>query len=256
MQKHPNCDVAFLVSKNTLYYSYFPKETWAPSSAVVKLLQGIFDQYIDQSFFILRERIFTTGVLTEMCKGMVKVVGKRATGEVRPCAGATREFEVICIGGKELVYPSRQKNGLSTLDIQFDMSLAVGDLLKVLTDKVPRGDVLHDFDREIAAVLLAEGKILNFAFNSNSRNKTLHAEVNLLQQYYKITQQKIPPGVQLISTNKPCKMCAGMIHRCFERLNEDSVLYIIPETGRLSSFTVLDQLRVNRLVGHSYTISQ
>ncbi|MGZ3771208.1 MAG: Bd3614 family nucleic acid deaminase, partial [Bdellovibrio sp.] len=69
--------VAFVEHNNTIYYSFYPRNCEAPSSAIVKLLQGVFDKFLDQSFFILRNRIYTTAALSEMCRGMVKVVAKR-----------------------------------------------------------------------------------------------------------------------------------------------------------------------------------
>lgn len=258
MQKHPQCEIAFLPYRGKVYYAYFPRGQWAPSSAVVKLLQGLFDQYLDHSFFILRNRIYTTAGLTEMCRGMVKVVAKRVTERIQAseAKGQHMAAEFVCIGGDELLYPVKQMSELNLSLPSFKVSLAqpVQSLLKSFTELIPRGEILHDYDREIVALLIQDGEILDVAFNSNSKNKTLHAEINLLQKYYRKRGHKVRPGTQLISTHKPCKMCAGMIHHCFENLNSDSVLYLVPELGRLSGFTVLDQLGVNRLVGGGYTI--
>ena len=92
-------DVAFVESQGVLYYSYYPKQVQSPSSAVVKLLQGIFDVHVDHSFFILRRRIFTTGKLTEMCRGMIKVVAKRANDNVQAIDhGMTLELKFQEVG--------------------------------------------------------------------------------------------------------------------------------------------------------------
>jgi tRNA(Arg) A34 adenosine deaminase TadA len=111
---------------------------------------------------------------------------------------------------------------------------------------VPRGDVLHDYDRDIAAILVdAEGKLLSYGVNSNSKNKTLHAEVNLIQRYFKETGRKIPLGAVLYSTHKPCKMCAGMIYHWSENPDVLQVYYNIDEQGGLSKTTILDEKELN-----------
>ncbi|MBO9668108.1 MAG: hypothetical protein J7501_15005, partial [Bdellovibrio sp.] len=83
--KREGFDLAFVEYKARVYFAHFPQRSQAPSSAVVKLLQGIFDQHLDHSFFILRQRIYTTAAVSEMCYGMMKVVAKRMTGEVQAC---------------------------------------------------------------------------------------------------------------------------------------------------------------------------
>ncbi|HEY8272480.1 MAG TPA: hypothetical protein VIG33_16425, partial [Pseudobdellovibrionaceae bacterium] len=79
----PGFELAFVSHRTNLYYAYFPKNAVAPSSAVVKLLQGLFDLQRDRSFFILRNRIYTTAPLSAMCQGMIKIVAKRALGNVQ-----------------------------------------------------------------------------------------------------------------------------------------------------------------------------
>jgi len=64
----------------------------------------------------------------------------------------------------------------------------------------------------IAALLVsAEARILAWAVNSSARNKTLHAEVNLVQSYCRRTGAPLPAGARIYTTLKSCKMCAGMI---------------------------------------------
>jgi tRNA(Arg) A34 adenosine deaminase TadA len=80
---------------------------------------------------------------------------------------------------------------------------------------------LHDVSapdgKYVAAILVdKEGRILGWGLNTNKTNKTLHAEVNMLQSYYKYAQQParrsgIPEGARIYSTLQCCKMCSGMI---------------------------------------------
>lgn len=254
----PEKDLAFVEHKGVIYYAHFPAKTWAPSSAVVKLLQGLFDEFVDHSFFILRQRIYTTASLTEMCRGMVKVVAKRASS-IKPhdhAISIAEKFQEI--GPQETLLASVQylnfENSRTLEDVQEQFAQRKTHAPEVLMQmtsefakRIPRGEILHDYDRDIAALLIGpQNDILSFGLNSNSKNKTLHAEVNLLQRFFKNSNRKIPQGSVLYSTHKPCKMCAGMIYHCAENPQDLKVYYGVEETGVLSRYTVLDQYQINK----------
>ncbi|WP_413582798.1 Bd3614 family nucleic acid deaminase [Bdellovibrio sp. HCB288] len=246
--------------KGRVFFSHYRQNLMAPSSAVVKLLQGLFDRHIDHSFFILRQRIYTTAPITEMCRGMVKVVAKRITDLILPEAdpdfSETLEFHEIDSSERTLssVNQLSQQNQISLVDL---CATLPGNTLNTdakrlesafkLSQIVPRGKVLHDFDRGIAAILIsAQGEILSFGINSNSKNKTLHAEVNMVQRYFRETGRKLPAGSVVYSTHKPCKMCAGMIYNWSESTEQLKVIYGIEESGGMSNHTVLDQFGINQ----------
>ncbi len=255
----PGFDSAFVEYNGVVYHSYYSPSQEAPSSAVVKLLQGVFDQFIDHSFFILRQRIYTTAPLTEMCRGMIKVVAKRASELILPEPGDIQEqleFKELGTLNEPLVKIQHlsEENKLSVLEVQKRIDVLqprqTQDFLRAARDlaaNVPRGDILHDHDRDIAALLISsEGKVLSYGVNSNSKNKTLHAEVNLLQRLYSEFQIKIPVGATFYSTHKPCKMCAGMIYQWSEKAEAVKVFYSVEEKGTLSCNTVLDRLHLNK----------
>lgn len=248
----PGWDVAFVEHQGKLYYSQIQNSTHAPSSAVVKLLQGLFDEFVDHSFFILRNRIYTNAVLTSMCHGMIKVVAKRASTIVARDHGIATQIQRIEIGAKEsIIIQSRFLNReliekSYALATEKQSSLTSMQLLKSIATLNPRGEVLHDYDRDIAAVLFdAQGKILSLGLNNNAKNKTLHAEVNMVQDFFLRTGKKIPLGAKIFSTHKPCRMCAGMIDHWSEPRNEVFVFYGIEETGSLSRNTALDLKKLN-----------
>ncbi|WP_413585563.1 Bd3614 family nucleic acid deaminase [Bdellovibrio sp. HCB274] len=255
-----NLEVAFVVFKGSVYFSYYRKDLLSPSSAVVKLLQGLFDRHIDHSFFILRQRIYTTERLTEMCRGMVKVVAKRATDQIQPEQDPyfTETLNFIEIDHSEnslsAVHHLNTENRTSLAQIRDELKLQKADshqqrlaAVASLAARIPRGEVLHDYDRSIAAALISStGEILSYGFNSNSKNKTLHAEVNLVQRFFRESGGKIPSGAVLYSTHKPCKMCAGMIYDWSESPKDLKVYYAVEETGGLSVQTVLDRHRINQ----------
>lgn len=254
----PGFDLAWVESQGKIFYAHYPQGQVAPSSAVVKLLQGLFDEYIDHSFFILRKRLFTTASTTEMCKGMIKVVAKRINEQVAPVNhGLTIVEEPVEIGGDNTVMISSRylsaENKMPLLDVQkwidshqLETREDFMEAALNLSAVVPRGEVLHDYDRDIAAILIdPEGKLLGYGTNSNSKNKTLHAEVNLIQRYYRETGKKLPIGSVFYSTHKPCKMCAGMIYHCAENPDGLQVYYHIEEQGGLSKITILDEKDLN-----------
>lgn len=255
-------DVAFVEHEGTIYYARCSQgKKHLPSSSVVKLLQGLFEQFVDHSFFILRQRIYTTAHLTEMCRGMVKVVAKRVTAQIFPYDHQVPVLNpMIEVGaGADLLPVSRYlnaENQLSLAEIHQWISEqkpasehAFLQNVTKLAQRVPRGQVLHDFDRDIAAVLVDKaGTLLGYGVNSNSRNKTLHAEVNLIQRFYRENGQGIPEDTILYSTHKPCKMCAGMIYHSSVNPHSIKVYYSIKEEGGLSRQTVLDHWNLNELV--------
>lgn len=250
-------ETAFVEHKGVLYYAQSPIPRKGPSSAVVILLQNIFDQFIDHSFFILRNRIYTTGILSEMDRGMIKVVGKRATDQIQAVNHELSEqpqIQNVGIANSSLMpHLSPMNRGPQTeieKHLPRNLEASGKEFLQAafsLAKEVPRGEVLHDYDRGIAALLLsAEGKLLGFGLNSNSKNKTLHAEVNMVQRYFRETGHLIPKGARIYSTHKPCKMCAGMIYEGSEDPKSLQVFYGVEEVGRLSVQTVLDLHGLNK----------
>jgi deoxycytidylate deaminase len=239
----PGFDLAFVSHKGVLYYSFFPRGAAAPSSAVVKLLQGLFDYYIDHSFFILRNRIFTTAPVTAMCHGMIKVVAKRVQGDVKmvdhdlPVA-----FEKVLVGDDSPLASVRFLSSENQMPLEKIKALEHTSRLewvRKIAALNARGEVLHDYDRDIACLLVdSGGEILAYGLNSNSKNKTLHAEVNMVQRFFREKGVKLPAGAKIYTTRKPCKMCAGMIHDWCDNPAALEIHYL--EDDKSSQNTVLD----------------
>jgi tRNA(Arg) A34 adenosine deaminase TadA len=77
---------------------------------------------------------------------------------------------------------------------------------------------LHDSkdpDGKYVATLMVnkKGTVIAWGLNTNKVNKTLHAEVNMLQSYnrYVGLASGIPAGARIYTTLQCCQMCAGMI---------------------------------------------
>ncbi len=97
-------------------------------------------------------------------------------------------------------------------------------------------------DRAVGAVLVsAEGELLAQAYNSNHSNRTLHAEVRLLQDWgFRTGGAPIPAGAQLFVTLKPCKMCAGMLFYCAENPSTLQIWYDQFDPGPHARATILE----------------
>ncbi|MBC7371193.1 MAG: Bd3614 family nucleic acid deaminase [Bdellovibrionaceae bacterium] len=235
----PGFDLAFVVHDEKFFFTRFRLGLDGPSSAVVQLLQGLFDVHVDHSFFILRKRIFTTAKLSVMCHGMVKTVAKRATGGI---LAVDHGLALPKVHIEILPVPSPFRNEANLASLSVVNSLKVAKPLawaRRLAELNPRGVVLHDFDRDIACLLVDKsGNLLAYGLNSNSKNKTLHAEVNMVQRYFQETAKKIPAGAEIITTRKPCRMCAGMIH--FWSSDPHSLRITYAEGDKSSMNTCLD----------------
>ena len=89
----------------------------------------------------------------------------------------------------------------------------------------------------VAALLVArDGRILAWGLNTNKRNPTHHAEVNMLQAYHAghggQAYAGLPPGARIYTTLKCCKMCAAMIRHCAGEPANLRVYYGVPDPGQ------------------------
>jgi tRNA(Arg) A34 adenosine deaminase TadA len=241
-------DYAWVTHEQKTYYCRFPKNLIGPSSPVVKLIQFLFDRYVDQSFFILRNRIFSTAPLSPMCEGMVQLAAKRASG------GILAKDHMQSLEHNWIEIGSSQEHFLKSQHLQniewraptyiFD-ALEAHYFLDDLIAQIPRGKILHDFNRPIAALICdRNGKLLNWSVNNNSKNKTLHAEILAVQRYFEVYGSKLPVGARIYISLKPCRMCAAMIAQMSEDPDYLEVVYFKDDPGPLAQNTVLDKSKV------------
>jgi hypothetical protein len=173
---------------------------------------------------------------------MVKVVAKRISLLDKFTFETARTIHFHEIGRSEdLLYPVVHREIPLMEKECLPTEAEAWAFLQKLVSEIPRGPVLHDWARPIAAVLVdADGRVLGAGVNSNSINKTLHAEVNLIQSYFLQTHQSLPAGATLYVTHKPCKMCAAMIYESSPAGQPIQVRYLHEELGCRSRFTILD----------------
>lgn len=201
-----------------------------PESAVTRLIQGLFRDHKDHSFFILRKRIFTNTPLKEFEIGMVKLAAKRIS-----YVEDAHEPVLVEDNGMEFIdvdYDLQESVRTTPHNLNFSNVEEIEEWLHQQTLQVPRGPVLHDYNRPIAAVLLSSNlEVLSYALADNSVNKTLHAEVLCLQGYWVRFQRAPPESCILITTLKPCLMCAEMLGQLLSVVKDFRVICLRDDPG-------------------------
>ena len=235
--------LSFLLSGDTVFFArHLRTHTHEPMSPTVKLIQGIYDINPELARKILRNRIFSTDRPTEMCLSMVKVAAKNFTfldiiGNTSLASSLDHlSWTEVCAPASraEPVGSATQNSGDN-----FWMSFAknIADAYQLT---IPEHSLrpLFERDRKVAAVLVSsDGKLLGTAVNRNSSNRTLHAEINLIQEFFERTGNALPIGSRIYSTLKPCKMCAGMIWHASENIQ---IIYDQFDPGPSGRSTILD----------------
>jgi tRNA(Arg) A34 adenosine deaminase TadA len=262
-------DVAFLIEKKdpaTLFFALHSRKDLAPTSAVVRLIQGIYATEPEKSRVLVRNRIYTTASLTMMDRGIIQVAAKRATDRILDEAlldvalGDQKNFEIP----ERKIDLSETLNGLSTAleyeshphltpsahlvpDVVRDdkawMALAVRLTHPTQVSRESRA-ALFLSNRPVAAILVSKtGELLEWALNTNAVNKTLHAELNLVQSFYRKFKSNLPAGSKLFTTLKPCKMCAAMLFDAVEDMRNFEVVYGEDDPGPNARNTALENFQ-------------
>jgi Bd3614-like deaminase len=246
-KESPEFEFSVVRHQNQFYFSRFRKGLWAPSSATIKLIQGLFDQNRDLSFFILRNRIFTTEEITPSIRNVVKLTAKRIS-QVEPIFEADFAPTLLHEVGQanDLVFPWRSIQhdvhpGFLPAKILSEVEALT--CMQMLIDLIPRGDILHDWNRSVVALLVSgRGDLLEWSINQAALNKTLHAELNLIQKYFRRTGRKIPALSQIFVSLKPCRMCASLLKDACEDFSSNQFWYWHEDPGSMARDTELDRV--------------
>lgn len=238
---------AWIRHEKTTYWCKAADVPGLPNSALVLLLQGLFDQFRDYSFFILRNRISVNYQPSEMDLGMIKLVAKRWKIEEWDSAALQEGPLVEIVAGDDGFFiPTLPRRVARLAQTQLQDRSEVPRLLRELEMQVNRNGDLHDQARPIGAILTDEfGVVLGSSVHNGVINKTLHAEVDLLQQF---ARQGLPfrDGFQIYVSLKPCHMCAGMIHHCGIR----SIFFQDDDPGPKARGTILERTKVIEQLKH------
>ena len=181
------------------WYSQYARVPGAPHSAVTQLIQSVWQDLPEQARAILRKRIFTTDLIDPLNWGMAKTAAQRIS-KVDALAVEPHWKRVIF---RDAYDPPSLPGGAAAHPMEVAFQLA---------QLARREAELHASDRTVGCVLVdLHGARLAWAHNTNARNRTLHAELNLVQHLWASTGAAPPPGARLYTTLEPCRMCRGML---------------------------------------------
>ena len=229
--------VAWLQHSGQTYWASGP-ETLTPETAVSRLVQGIYERYPQQARAMVRNRIYLAGEKTPFCDGVVRVAAKRITDK-------TLEREGLL--GEELpsLLPERMWE-FSPPTLSLTDAFALCNQLEA---EMPKSESeRYRADRPVAALVLdRDGRLLGQGMNSGSQNRTRHAELEAIRDAWAKTGQRLPVGATLISTLKPCRMCAGLAWWFSDDPAQLTVLYRDFDPGTNGRATVLDTGTADRV---------
>ncbi len=245
------------------------QESSPPSSSVTRLIQGIYEKYPDSARMLCRARIYTTQPrLTPFCRGMVRVAAKRITllgtgsdgeSEIQTMTGQLNlpaidltEWDTTPHSARSDVFEKILNERLSALDQAPKTLENWMKFTQNLAQSLPRHPLRHQSDRPVVALLLTQKpkstdlELLAAACNQNAKNRTLHAEVNLIQNWYRATGKLIPEDAVVITSLKPCRMCAGLIWQSSKNHRQLRVYYLENDPGPNAQNTALEPHTVDR----------
>src|SRR3989338_1139633 len=192
--------IAFLEFKEKIYWSSYTPKAHEPFSATVRLVQGIYEEFSSMARAMLRQRIYANYRISDMDRAMVRIAAKR----ISECVEIADPR--INPDAHEIKYrPASSVHSLSETPITERAQME--QVLKTLEKNCRRADVKFLSDRPVAAVLLnSRLEPMAASWNSSRENRTQHAEVRTLQQYWLIEQKPVPRGAILVCSLRPCGM--------------------------------------------------
>jgi|GEM_PF-671199 len=246
---------AFLQDKKQVYFAKTQKNLsiHSPFTAISLLIHGIYHRYPEQAHHLLRNRIFTNQQeATPLSYGMVKVAAKRITYDIQTFPDPKLPFIDLSENHHTLLDDTphtdiHQMTRVSSNPFATDhdwMKLAL-DLAKDLSTNETCDQKLFKNNRPIASILVwnnpstLKDELLEVGLNVQSKNKSIHAEVNLIQRYYQRTQHPLPRRCKILTTLKPCRMCAGMIWQCAQDPLSLQIFYAKDDPGTHAKDTLL-----------------
>jgi tRNA(Arg) A34 adenosine deaminase TadA len=250
-----------------------------PFSPVVNLIQGLYAARGESATRLLKTRpIRANYLLHNMCRGMIEIVGATGNGTpywqhpgstIKPTFGSPetqanllarikrvqrienhrldrlKQFAVTSLGPKpaNINLTNTDAAGVARIYMLAALSLASRRM-------DPRQSKVAPAGKNIAAMLVAaDGEVLGAALNSVDEHGdvTCHAEVNLVQSFFLLNQEKrIPAGARIFTTLKPCAMCAGMIREAAEDNSKNLTYYGQFDPGSGAAKTALSEAHAER----------
>lgn len=194
----------------------FTREPPGPDrSPVLDLVQAVYEACPGRAHTVLRQRIRVTSPIDPLDRAVTDVAAKRL-GFVAP--GEPAGGPGIDLGPWAAVARARGR----------------------ATVFVPSGVEDVDGGGIVAVLVDAEGRVRLGARNAGTTNRTLHAELNLVQGWVAQSGDGLPAGWSIITSLQPCRMCAAVVVRA--ALGPIRVAYRTADPGPLATRTALQAL--------------
>lgn len=254
--KSGNQDVAAVFFDDQAPYIAYERKNREPHSAVTRLIQILTAGRRGSTMG--GKTIYTTlAQPTDMDYGMADLFGMRiinwednvATPAQARADRLTNAYQpptfqgadVKCGAGVNLSLQNDTYKKIHRLYLMAAFAVVSGKL-SALSSKSTEG-------HSIGAILVhKDGSIAAWSTSTNLKNKSQHAEVNLIQSYFaRYGVKQLPEGAHIYSTLKPCIMCAGMIVSCAG--SSYRVIYGQDDVGNLAQNTALDRVKTSELIG-------
>lgn len=179
-------------------------------SAVVALIEAIYEAEPRWSLSWLRERLHTTEPMGVASAATVQVAARRVSWE--------QEIQDL-LGQLEQVAQVGQVSALRPPHPDFDPDLVL--------------------EQVSASVIQGQDTVL-CAQNQARRIRTRHAEVELMRGYLQSSAASEAGPIQIRVSLKCCKMCAAWIFEALAQRRDFCVIYDEPDPGRLARSTALE----------------
>lgn len=225
-------------------FSVCEPPTWA-STPVLSLVQAIWALDPERAHARLRSRLLATSEEDPFDRSLVQLAAKRLA--LVPCEGARAGEAPDLPRDLGDLLPAVRQRAVDAIVQPPEERLADPRDLDRWEQPAASGLPLALRDRSLLAALLdPAGRVILAARNAAGRDRTRHAELNLVQALWYSAGSRLPAGSRLVCSLKPCRMCASMITR--SALGPIEVLYLRDDPGRLASGTQLDRLGWQRMV--------
>ncbi len=191
------------------------------------LAQAIWEHLPGRAHAALRSRLRVVGEPDGFDRAVAAVVGKRVVG-VAPGAGAAPPWVDLGAAWQR----AQWRVAAAARPGEGRVPDAVAAWLRAQIPAAAPGRWV-DRDRPVVAVLAdAEGRVLRSAVNVGGANRTLHAELCLVQAH-----GALPAGATVYTSLQPCRLCAAaLVDAATGAL---AVRYLVPDPGRLATRTAL-----------------
>jgi len=235
---NPEWQIAVIETENVIYYSNYCPQPLEPHSAVTQIIQGLYQNRPDEALRLLRRPIITNYNPTLLCRGMIAVAAKRYLINKHFSLENTHKNLV------PIRYLIEHSQNTSLPSPSSTLSSPIRDK-DCLSNKANLNTWLSHYPtyprhKSIRAALTDSRGVTVLAAESDSKiNKTLHAEVVLLQKYFSVHAEGFKVATQLHTNLQSCKMCAAMFwHMHTDPWKNLKASYYYAEQGSIARDTL------------------